>query len=623
MKQAAKSVNDNLVFIFTIGAFIALTFSVVLKLQLSKSFVETEIINTTQESNHTLTKIFINEAYPDIKHHLALEENIAQHATKLMQGEDLSAIDHRVRQFMRNTDVLKIKIYDPNGMTVYSTEHKQIGQNKSNNLGYMKAMQGELSSELTTRGKFSAIEGEVFDKNLIASYVPIQVNQNIVGVAELYTDRTNSIKNTESSFLKLLLSLPAITLLVLVLLIWIVRTAEKQRRLQNKNLDDINNQLRDAKNLADKANEAKSDFLAIMSHEIRTPLNGVIATLSLIDQKQLSQENKELVETSINSSELLTTVINDVLDYSKIQANKFALNKHTVDIQQLINEVARSYEYATQEKGLDFKVEFIGSNSSKVEADPVRIKQILNNYLNNALKFTEKGAIRLSVVQEADNNYLFAVNDTGIGIKQENLTNLFKDFSQVHTGSTRNYHGTGLGLSICNKLAIMMNGTTYVESELGQGSTFYARLKLSPAQTSKAGLSEQKIDIKKPLKLNQETFILVVEDNKVNQLIAQKMLEKLGYQFALTENGQECLEFTKHKTVDLILMDCQMPVMDGYEATKQLRQQGFTKPIIALTANAQDSDKQICYDAGMNDFLSKPFKKQEFEDVLSTNLNYS
>ena len=621
MNRLSSLVNNNLVALFSILSFLALSFSVVLSIYLTSSLIQKEIVSNTEESNYTLTKVFVNETYPDIKGFLNLENPSQRAQGVLMDVDSLKQVDTRIRNFMADTDILKIKIYDSNGLTIYSTSHNQIGSDKSSTDGFMSAIQGRLFSMHTYRDEFLSISGEVFKRDLVSSYLPIKVSDNsIVGVAEVYTDRSSAINRYKEVTLQLLYALPIISLVVFLLLIFIVWYAEKTRHKQNALLDQQNEELKAAKEVAIDANKAKSEFLAIMSHEIRTPLNGVVATMSLIQLNTVSEENKELIETALHSSELLTYVINDILDYSKIEANKFELNNKVIGLRELLNQIANSYRGMIEDKGLEFKLEIDPSlDEYFVFADPVRINQILNNYLNNAYKFTEQGFIHISANLLPEGVIEVAISDSGMGISDDSVGLLFKDFSQVDRGKNRSFGGTGLGLFICKRLAEMMGGTVGVQSELGKGSKFTVTLKLPKGDKPLASSDENSLDIDVS-QVNHSAHLLVVEDNKVNQMVAQKLLDVIGCSYSVVENGQECIDYIASNHADLILMDCHMPVMDGFEATRVLRENNCTIPIVALTANAQESDRLECLEIGMNDFLSKPFKKEALQKVIQDNL---
>ena len=366
------------------------------------------------------------------------------------------------------------------------------------------------------------------------------------------------------------------------------------------------------------ASKAKSEFLAVMSHEIRTPLNGMIGSLNLMDQEKLTEEDVEHLDTVRKSSGLLTTIINDILDYSKIEAGRFSLDSHVVDLEELVKEIEQFYRPIASEKGLVLGVELANVEQRYVRGDSIRIKQILNNYLNNALKFTSQGRLDLKLEQLPNGQTKFSVTDTGIGINPEDMSELFTDFSQVNTGANRSFGGTGLGLAISKRLAVLMGGDVGVESVFGEGSCFWATLDLATSSREayeQQNLSDQINDESNTDGMNSR--VLLVEDNKVNQAVARKLLEKQGCKVTIANHGVEALDALHSGSFDLILMDCQMPIMDGFEATRKIRQSGNAIPIIALTANAQNSDRDACIQAGMNDFMSKPFDPRRLYALIN------
>jgi signal transduction histidine kinase/CheY-like chemotaxis protein len=389
-------------------------------------------------------------------------------------------------------------------------------------------------------------------------------------------------------------------------------------KTMQRNIVERTQELTAARSRAQVASKAKSEFLAVMSHEIRTPLNGMIGSLNLMDQKNLSEEDSEHLDTVRKSSGLLTTIINDILDYSKIEAGKFSLDNHIVDLKALLNETEQFYRPIVTEKGLLLDVKSDDIRDRYVKGDAIRIKQILNNYLNNALKFTTQGNIYLCVSQSESGEFKFTVQDTGIGINTEDMDDLFKDFSQVNTGSNRTFGGSGLGLAISKRLAVLMGGDVGVESEFGKGSCFWAGLPLKLATKEEFDQQNRHEQVSDENALEGITAkVLLVEDNKVNQMVARKLLEKQGCIVTIANHGVEALDALQKGEFHLVLMDCQMPVMDGFEATRKIRQSGNKIPIVALTANAQNTDRDACLEVGMNDFLSKPFDPRKLYQLIS------
>ena len=375
--------------------------------------------------------------------------------------------------------------------------------------------------------------------------------------------------------------------------------------------------------LANEASRLKSEFLANMSHEIRTPINGIIGMAKLLSETELSIEQKRLLRTVESSSSLLLSIINDILDLSKIEAGRIELENVTFRLKDLISDVIECYEPLISAKGLAFQKPGELFENTWLEGDPGRIRQILNNLLSNALKFTSTGSIMLGVqtVKRDDGqvDLTFSVKDTGIGISPEVRTKLFQKFYQGDTSTARKFGGTGLGLAICKRLVDLMGGQIDVASQPGTGTTFsfFVRVKnVEKSQTASFGETANHVLRAFDPSLRKTKRVLIAEDNPINQEITLRMLEKAGYQAQAVANGCEVLELINNTRFDLILMDCQMPEMDGYDATREIRRKGIKLPVIALTACAFKYDREKCLDAGMTDFVAKPVTKEELIRVV-------
>lgn len=363
-------------------------------------------------------------------------------------------------------------------------------------------------------------------------------------------------------------------------------------------------QLISAREEAEQANRAKSDFLAMMSHELRTPMNGVLGMLQLLETTEQTREQAEYTALATESTEHLLKVINDILDFSRIERGALELECIPFNLLELVQGSALVFQHSAQQRGLALELQIqAGLENIEVCGDPTRIRQILVNLLGNALKFTEEGAIHLSLEWQAlDHDVLWltcAVHDSGIGISPERLEHMFDAFQQADSSISRRYGGTGLGLAIARTLAERMGGTLQAESKEGSGSTFTLEIPL-PFQQSPAHRQQAAGDAA-PVAAGQE--ILLVEDNPVNQTVIEAMLRSLGYRVTLVADGIQAVRSAERQRYDAILMDCRLPVLDGYSATREIRAQenGRQVPIIALTANALQGDREL--PAGGNERL--------------------
>ena len=370
---------------------------------------------------------------------------------------------------------------------------------------------------------------------------------------------------------------------------------------------------------AEEASHAKSLFLSTMSHEIRTPLNGVIGFINLLLMDQPNPKQIENLNALKYSADNLLYMLNDILDFSKIDAGKMDLEVRPFNLIEILQNTTKSFLNSAKEKGLSLQLMASKDIPAFLLGDSVRISQIINNLLSNGIKFTEKGEVGLMAkFIESKNNIAsisFEVWDTGIGIEQEYLPQLFEHFTQAYTDTTRKYGGTGLGLAICKKLVDIMGGNLIVESDKGKGTKFSFTLKLAIANTNTEEIKSARL----PENIDFSGLnVLLVEDNQVNVMVAKQLLNRWNIQVDAAVNGKDALVWVKRKKYDLILMDLQMPEMDGFESASIMRKAGISTPIFAISANVNSDARENVIASGMNDYISKPFKPSELSEKINS-----
>ena len=447
------------------------------------------------------------------------------------------------------------------------------------------------------------------------------------GAFVVYTNGASSTANAEnrSRILEVQTTSAIMTGVLVISVIFLIATLRRQLnavREAGLSLETMTTELTTAYEAADAGNRAKSQFMATMGHEIRTPLNAILGMAELMQMSNLPEEEKANVHVIRASGEALLEILNEILDYSKIEHGSLQLEARPIELRSFVESTAAIIRGRAEEKGFDIAVVVPQTLSAPVVAtDPTRLRQVLLNLLSNAVKFTDRGGVTLRLEERRDGDRLlacFEVTDSGIGIDAEGMEKLFKPFSQVDASISRKYGGTGLGLTICKQIIEKLGGTIGVRSTIGEGTTFHFELPVIAASLVESDAASSQLGPQGALKAHR---VLLVEDNKVNQQVATRFLTRLGQTVTIAENGIEALEITGRDPFDIILMDMQMPVMDGIEATRQIFARGglaASTPIVAMTANDSDSDRALCSEVGMVGFLSKPISMERLRNMLTS-----
>ncbi|MEM7234029.1 MAG: ATP-binding protein [Planctomycetota bacterium] len=394
---------------------------------------------------------------------------------------------------------------------------------------------------------------------------------------------------------------------------------EAERLIEDKSRElwVANRDLKVAVEKAEEASRAKSSFLANMSHEIRTPMNGVLGMAEHLWETSLSSDQAEMVRFLTDSATSLLSILDDVLDLSKMGAGQFKITKSPFDLRRIVSDVVGLFRPRAAEKDVTLLSEVDPTVPAGLKGDANRLRQVLSNLVGNAVKFTSDGSIVVRVIQDADaETTVIEVQDDGIGIPADRQKDIFQSFTQASGTIASEYGGTGLGLAISSRLVELMGGSIEVESEDGKGSTFRCRIPMPAAEVSTQSAHRTVV-----ITRFDGSRVLLAEDNAINRAVATRSLARLGCEVSIAEDGEQAVDALQRERFDLVLMDCQMPVLSGYEATLKIRKgDGILDPnvpVIALTANSMEDDRQRCLEHGMDDYLAKPFSFANFAEVLS------
>ncbi|TFH86320.1 response regulator [Billgrantia azerbaijanica] len=453
------------------------------------------------------------------------------------------------------------------------------------------------------------LDGYLKPVGALAERLVIAVNGHM---AEQAARDREALQGLYGLLLALILAMSLTGLLVVVFLTREARDAASARH----SLETLSQELQATARRAESASRAKSDFLATVSHEIRTPLNGVIGMSDLLLEQSLDRQSQEYARTLHASAKRLLELINDILDFSKIESGRLELERRPVRLATLVEEACQLFAPRAETKGLALVTRLSPALPARLMGDPARLRQVLLNLLANAIKFTERGEVRIEAEETAKGRLCLAVCDTGPGIAADQRERLFEPFRQGDVSIARRYGGTGLGLAICRRLVDAMGGTIGVDSRAGEGSRFWVEL---PLESAEAPLLEAEEAVPPSPPAVSGGRVLVVEDNPVNRQVAAAMLERLGCQVRMVESGEQALEAVRQAVFDVVLMDVQMPDMDGLQTVRRLREGGgwpARMPVVAMTAGGPGAEQARCLAAGMSDYLTKPLDRQALADCL-------
>jgi signal transduction histidine kinase/ActR/RegA family two-component response regulator len=626
---------------FSLTALVSLSLAAAALFALFTHAAKRDLVTSAEMANGVHATVFANglrmQLGEDFWRHLR-EEAPRLNTDQLRAHPLTERMNQVVRDLAAGTNVVKVKIFSLSGLTVYSSEAAQIGENKHNTELIKRAAIGEFASMMSQREKFTSFDGQIYNRSLVSTYIPAVMPGETLpsAVFELYADLTPHKQAMDRAHARQFAIVVGVMAALFLAQFLIVARGARIIRRQHEGLEAARRDVESARQAAEHANAAKSRFLANMSHEIRTPMHGMLGMTELLARTPLDETQAGYAATIARSGQALLAILNDILDLSKIESGKLQLDVQPFALRQVVQDVHDLMAARAWGKGLKLSVDLAADLPPQVEGDALRLQQVLNNLVGNAIKFTRSGTVTLTVRAGAQpHEYRFAIADTGIGIAPDVAARLFAPFVQADSSISREFGGSGLGLAIARQLVEAMGGRIGLNSTPGAGSEFFFTLRLQPcAQAAAAGLSAATsvadapaptappAPVRRASRGGAALPILLVEDNSANVLYAEAVLQTIGREVVVVNDGEQALAAVAHQTFALILMDCHMPVMDGLTATQRIRElearlrRNERTPVIALSASAMAEERAECLEVGMDDFLPKPFSVEQLRAVV-------
>ncbi len=575
-----------------------------------------QLHRVAEERNVDMTYVFRNTLWPQFAD--IVRDSYGKSSNEMRSTVDFQGLLFATTKLMKDSDVVKIKVYNLRGLTVFSTDALQIGEDKRDNPGFRSAVGGTVVSALTHRGEFDAFEGKRNNIDVIFSYVPIRDGSQVVGVFEVYQDVTPMLRLVKRSFWQIVAMLVAVLALLYLMQYWVVQRMDRHLQARSREIIEQNTALSLAKENAERANLAKSDFLSRMSHELRTPLNAILGFGQLLELEAREREQADNAHEIVKAGRHLLDLINEVLDLARIESGKFTVSQEAVPLRPLIEDCLTLIRPLAEARGL--RIDAAGRDcDGQVRADHTRLKQVLLNLLSNAVKYNRVGGSLGITCVAAGNTVQIRISDSGEGLTPEQQGRLFVAFERLGADQHA-IEGTGIGLALSKRLVKLMDGEIGVESTPGVGSTFWVRMAAAEGHADAAPeVGAARSNVQAPTAGQKQWDVLCIEDNPANMRLIERILARRSDIRLLTADAPGLgLELAVAHRPALILLDINLPDMDGYTVMQCLRESEVTRdiPVVAISANAMPQDLARGKAAGFVDYLTKPLEVDRLVQVI-------